>query len=246
MNDELDKARVDDLQRCGLRILQQPGAFCFGTDAVLLAHFAAVKKRDRLVDLGTGTGILPLLIHAKHGFESCLALEIRPDAAELAKRSVALNALERKIEVREMDYLTLPDKEPSLRFDSLVCNPPYVKSGAGETPKNPGQRIARHETVSCLGDIVRCASRLLKNGGYASFVIQASRLVEIFSLMQANGIAPKRLCMVHHRLDTRPSLALVTGRRNGGEGLSVLPPIILRRKDGAYTAKARAIYGADT
>ncbi len=238
-----DDERLDDLQRGGLRILQKKSGFRFGTDAVLLADFAGVRAHDRVVDLGTGTGILPLLMAAREPRAAFAAVEIQPEMADMAARSVALNGLSERIAVHAMDLRDAPGRLGHARADLVVCNPPYGRQGA--TLRNPdaSRAVSRHEIDCTLADILTCAARLLRNGGRLAMVFPAPRLLELLDAQRAVRIEPKRVRLVHQRADSAPKLALVEGMLLARPALHWLPPLILCGEDGAYTEEARRIYG---
>jgi len=234
--------RLDDLQRGGLRILQKIDGFRFGTDAVLLAHFAGVRPRDRVVDLGAGTGILPLLLSARCPSAVFTAIELQPEMAGMAARSVALNRLEERIAVRQADLRDAPSLLGHGRTDLVVCNPPYSPLGAALTNGDPARALARHEVGCTLAQVIKSASELLRNGGRLAMVFPAQRLLELLDAQREVRIEPKRVRLVHQRVEDSPKLALVEGVKLAQPALHWLPPLILCDADGAYTAEARRIY----
>lgn len=237
--------RLDDLQRGGLRILQKTGGFRFGTDAVLLADFAGVRGRDRVVDLGTGTGILPLLLAARAPSASFAAIEIQPEMADMAARSVALNGLAGRIDVLEADLREAPALLGYGRADLVVCNPPYGRQGATLTNPDPSRAVARHEIGCTLADVMESAARLLRNGGRLAMVFPAPRLLELLDAQRGARIEPKRVRLVHQSVNDPPKLALVEGVKQARPALHWLPPLILCDRQGEYTAEARRIYGQE-
>jgi len=237
-----DGERLDDLQRGGLRILQKVHGFRFGTDAVLLAHFAGVRPGDRVVDLGTGTGILPLLMSARRPDAAFTAVELQPDMAEMAARSVALNRLEERIAVREADLRDAPSLLGCGRTDLVVCNPPYSPLGAALPNCDAARALARHEVGCTLAQVIESASALLRNGGRLAMVFPAQRLLELLDAQRAARVEPKRVRLVHQRVEDSPKLALVEGVKLARPALHWMPPLILCDADGAYTAEAQRIY----
>lgn len=236
--------RIDDLQLKGLRIIQDSELFCFGTDAVLLADFAKPKKHARVADLGTGTGILPLLLYGREDSIAVQALELQESLCALARRSVDLNGLGGKIEVvhgdiRHARELLLGD------FDLVVSNPPYEKETAGINSANESHRIARFEIAVNFTQICEGAKRLLKSGGRFAFIHRSSRLAELFDTLKSNGMQPKDVRMIHSYVSGPSSLVLVSAVKDGNEGLNVLPPLIVHNADGSETNEIRAIYHRD-
>ncbi|MCL2544918.1 MAG: tRNA1(Val) (adenine(37)-N6)-methyltransferase [Clostridia bacterium] len=235
--------RLDDLQRGGLHILQKVRGFRFGTDAVLLAHFAGVRPGDRVVDLGAGTGILPLLMSARCPSATFTAIELQAEMADMAARSVALNRLGERIAVREADLRDAPSLLGHGRTDLVVCNPPYSPLGAALANGDPARALARHEVGCTLAQVIESAGKLLRNGGRLAMVFPAQRLLELLDAQRAARVEPKRVRLVHQRVEDPPKLALVEGVKLAQPALHWLPPLILCDADGAYTAEARRVYG---
>ncbi len=203
--------------------------FCtFGTDAVLLSRFAAVKNRDRVCDLGTGSGILPLLWYAADATPQVDAVELATETAALARRSVAENGLSDRIAVVEQDWcaLTLPDGA----YDVVTCNPPYFAAGSGKVSEHPLRRLARHETATTLSDVTAAAARLLKTGGRFCLCHRPERLPDVLQTLRRHGLEPKRLQLVHARADAAPFLILCDAVKQGGASLQILPPHILESR----------------
>lgn len=237
--------RLDDLMRGGLHIIQRPDCFRFGTDAVLLAHFAHITGQERVCDLGTGCGILPLLMCARASRATVDAVEIQSMLSDMACRSVALNGLEGRITVHQADLCHLQGVLPSGKYDAVVCNPPYGKNGQGLPSMTEAVRIARHETLCTLADIFAASARLLKNGGRLCMIHQSGRAADVLEGMRACGIEPKIVRAVHYQADQPAKLVLFEGRKQAGSGLSWLPPLILRDAQGEETQELRKIYGMD-
>ena len=170
--------RIDDLQRGGLRVIQRADAFRFGTDAVLLADFAAPRRHDRVCDLGTGTGIIPLLLYARENTISADAVEIQPDMADMAARSMAMNGLNEKIRVLPGDLRSIRTLLPHARYDLVTCNPPYGKAGGTLLNPDASKRLARHEESCAIEDVACAAAWLLQNGGRLCCVFPAARMIE--------------------------------------------------------------------
>lgn len=239
--------RLEDLGAGGLRIIQNPNYFCFGIDAVLLAWFAsgAVKRKSKVIDLGTGTGIIPLLLMAKTGVERIDALEIQSNMVEMAKRSVAINHLEKRVFIHEMDLRT-PDPETiSSNYDVITSNPPYMKVAHGFKHAVETQAIARQEILCNIFDIAVFAKRHLKDRGKIFLVHKADRLTDIICAFRENGIEVKRLQLIHPFAVKKANLVLVEGMKRGQPGVSIEKPLVVYNEDGSYTDDINRIYGTD-
>lgn len=235
--------RLDDLERNGYRIIQSEKRFCFGMDAVLLSGFAQVKKGERVLDLGTGTGIIPILLEAKTPGEHFTGLEIQPESADMARRSVAYNGLEEKIEIVTGDIKDASTLFGASSFDVITTNPPYMIGQHGLQNADEAKTIARHEILCTLEDIIAQSAKLLKPKGRFYMVHRPFRLVEIFCLMHAYGIEPKRMKMVHPFVDKEPNMVLIEGLRGGNARLTVEKPVIVFRERGIYTEEITEVYG---
>lgn len=239
----LEGERVDDLQYNGMKIIQKTDAFRFGTDAVLLADFALVRKNDRVADLGTGTGAIAILIAAHHETAQVDAVEIQADMAEMAERSVRMNRISGRVRVHSMDLRKAAEKLGYGKFDQVVCNPPYSKEGAALVSVRENQRLSRHEGDTTIGEICQAAAKLLKTGGRFSVVFPAQRAFEMMLEMQKSNLAPKRIRCVQGTKNHAPRLMLIDSVKNGGEQLHWLPPLILKNEDGSETEEWFRIYG---
>ena len=235
--------RIDDLQRNGYRIIQDENRFCFGMDAVLLSGFARVKKGDRVLDLGTGTGIIPILLEAKTQGGHFTGLEIQPDSADMARRSVALNGLQEKIDIVTGDIKEAADLFGASSFDVVTTNPPYMIGQHGIANPDEAKAIARHEVLCTLDDILRESARLLKPGGHFFMVHRPFRLAEIICGMREYGIEPKRMKMVHPFIDKEPNMVLIEGTRGGKPRMTVEKPLIVYKEPGVYTDEIYDVYG---
>ncbi len=235
--------RLDDLQRNGLKIIQDPDRFCFGMDAVLLSGFAAAPEGGRVLDLGTGTGIIPILMSAKTGASELVGLEIQADSADMAQRSVKLNDLESKVKIVQGDIKEAGQIFDAASFDVVTSNPPYMIGGHGlQNPEGP-KAIARHEILCSLEDVVAAAAKLLKSGGKFYMVHRPFRLAEIMVLMHDYHVEPKRMQLVYPFADKEPSMVLIEGARGGRSRLTVEKPLIIYEAPGKYTPEIYDIYG---
>lgn len=235
--------RIDDLQRGGLRVIQRADAFRFGTDAVLLADFAAPRRHDRVCDLGTGTGIIPLLLYARENTISADAVEIQPDMADMAARSMAMNGLNEKIRVLPGDLRSIRTLLPHARYDLVTCNPPYGRAGGTLLNPDASKRLARHEESCAIEDVACAAAWLLQNGGRLCCVFPAARMIELSDAMRKYRMAPKRIRMVHSRVEKAAHLCLMEGMLDARPGLIIEPPLVIYDENNAYTPELRRIYG---
>lgn len=235
--------RIDDLERNGYKIIQHPDKFCFGMDAVLLSGFATVKENEKALDLGTGTGIIPILLEAKTKGEHFTALEIQPESADMAQRSVSLNNLNDKINIVIGDIKEATDMFGKSVFNVVTCNPPYMTEHHGLKNPNEPMAIARHELLCTLDDVITQAAHLLKPGGRFYMVHRPFRLSEIFVKMTAAGLEPKRMKLVYPFVDKEPNMVLIEGVRGGKSRLTVEKPLIVYEQPGVYTQEIYDIYG---
>lgn len=234
--------RLDDLQLAGLRLWQDPEAFCFGLDAVLLAHFAVVKPKDAVCDLGCGNGIVPLLLWGRYHPAHVTGIELQPEAAALARRNVEENGLTASVRILEGDFRNCRTLLSGNCFAVVTANPPYQLVDSGPERCSLAVAIARRERCCVLGDVVSAAAYLLKPNGHFYVVYPPERLAELFAGMREAGLEPKRLLLVQPRTGRAPSLALVEGRKGAKSGLRVLPPLVLYRPGGKPTARLKAVY----
>ncbi|MCM1091217.1 MAG: tRNA1(Val) (adenine(37)-N6)-methyltransferase [Muribaculum sp.] len=238
-----DNERIDDLQRNGYRIIQNPEKFCFGMDAVLLTGFAHAGQRDRLLDLGTGTGIIPILMQAKYQPAHLTGLEIQEESADMARRSVALNGLSDTIDIVTGDIREAGSQMKSASFDCITCNPPYMIDRHGLTNPEAPKAIARHEILCTLEDVVSAAARLLKPGGHFFMVHRPFRLAEIMTRLSQHGLEPKRMRLVYPYIDKEPNMVLLEAVRGGKPRMTVEKPLIIFESAGVYTEEIRRDYG---
>ena len=234
--------RIDDLQRNGYRIIQNPERFCFGTDAVLLSSFAKAKPGEKVLDLGTGNGIIPILMEAKTKGEKFFGLEIQEESADLARRSVALNGLEEKIGIVTGDMKEAVNIFGAASFHVITMNPPYMTGNHGLVNPEDAKAIARHEITCSLEEMISQASKVLKSKGRFYMVHRPFRLAEIMSLMVKYHLEPKRMRLVYPYVDKEPNMVLIEGLKGGNSRITVEPPLIVYEKPGVYTEELKRMY----
>ena len=238
-----ENERIDDLERNGYRIIQDSERFCFGMDAVLLSGFARVKDGASVLELGTGTGIIPILLEAKTGAAHLTGLEIQPDSADMARRSVALNGLEDKIDIVTGDIKEAGSLFDAASFDVITCNPPYMVGKHGIANPQDAKAIARHEILCTLEDVISQTARLLKPGGNFYLVHRPFRLAEIMVLLSKYKLEPKRMQLVYPYVDKEPNMVLIEAKRGGRPRMTVEKPLIVYQKPGVYMPEIYDIYG---
>ena len=236
-----DRERLDDLEISGLHIIQSPDKFCFGMDAVLLSGFAYAKKGHRVIDLGTGTGILPLLLWAKTEGEHFTGLEIQEESADMARRSVAGNNIA-NIEIVDGDIKSADKLFKRQSFDVVTSNPPYMINEHGITNPDAPKQIARHEILCTLEDVVKAAAYLLKSNGKFFMVHRPFRLPEVFENLRKYRLEPKRMRLVYPQIDKEPNMVLVEAVKYGKPRLIVEKPLIVYDKDMKYTEEMMRDY----
>jgi len=239
----MENERLDDLQRNELKIIQKTDGFCFGMDAVLLSGFATVKPGEKVLDMGTGTGIIPLLLSAKTKGEHFTGLEIQESIADMAARSVALNHLEEKIAIVNGDIKEASRIFGAASFDVVTTNPPYMNDSHGLKNPTEVKAISRHEVLCTLDDVVREGSKVLKSGGRMYMVHRPHRLIEIITAMKQYKLEPKRMKMVHPFQDKEANMVLIEAVKGGGSWLKMEAPIIVYKEPGVYTDEIWKIYG---
>ena len=241
-----ENERIDDLQRNGYRIIQNAEKFCFGMDAVLLSGFTSlggVKEGAKILDFGTGTGIIPILLEAKTKAAHLTGLEIQEESADMARRSVALNCLENKIDIVQGDIKEADSFFDAASFDIITCNPPYMIGQHGLTNPEGPKAIARHEILCTLDDVVRQAARLVKPGGKFCMVHRPFRLAEIITTLCAYKLEPKRMQLVYPYADKEPNMVLIEAVRGGKPRMTVEKPLIVYKEQNVYTDEIYDIYG---
>ena len=235
--------RIDELQRNGYQISQNENGFCFGMDAVLLSGFAKVKKGENALDLGTGTGIIPILLEAKTEGRHFTGLEIQETSADMAQRSVCLNDLNEKVEIVRGDIKEAVDLFGKASFDVVTSNPPYMTGQHGLVNPDMPKAIARHEILCTLEDVIGQASALLKENGRFYMVHRPFRLSEIMVTMSRYRLEPKRMKLVYPFVDKEPNMVLIEGLKGGRPRVTVEKPLIVYEKPGVYTSEIYDIYG---
>ena len=238
-----ENERLDDLQRNGYRIIQHPDKFCFGMDAVLLTGFAQARREDRLLDLGTGTGIIPILMEAKYHCAHLYGLEIQPDSADMAARSVELNGLSDKIDILTGDIKEADLIFPSASFDCVTCNPPYMIGSHGIVNPDAPKAIARHEICCTFEDVAAQTAKLLKPGGHFFLVHRPFRLAEIMTTLVKYKLDPKLMQLVYPYVDKEPNMVLLEAVRGGKSRMCVEKPLIIYQEPGVYMPEIYEIYG---
>lgn len=237
-----EKESIVDLERNGYKLIQNKDCFCFGMDAVLLSWFADANENEDVIDLGTGTGIIPILMEARGKGRSFKALEIQPQSVDMARRSVELNNLNNKIEIVEGDIKNAAEIFGKATFNVVTTNPPYMTEKHGLENPTDAKAIARHEILCNLEDIIKNAAALLKPKGRLCMVHRPRRLVDIIELMRKYRVEPKRIIMVHPYEDKDANMILVEGVRGAKPMMVVEEPLIVYKKDGDYTEKIYSIY----
>lgn len=237
-----DGERIDSLQVSDYKIIQRGDSFRFGTDAVLLSDFAQCKRNQRVADLGTGTGIISVLMAAYNETLSFDMIEIQPDVADMARRTVLMNGLDNRASVHCIDMRDAAKTLGYGAYDLAVCNPPYSRAGTALAPVRENQRVSRYEGDITLSEICASAASLLKTGGRFAVVFPAQRLFELMTDMNNAHLAPKRARLVYSSVNHAPKLALVDAVKQGGSQLHWLPPLILNNTDGTPSDEWKRIY----
>lgn len=239
----LSGERIDDLERNGYRIIQNKEKFCFGMDAVLLSAFAKVSENETVLDLGCGTGIIPILLEAKTLGAHFTGLEVQEQSADMARRSVILNRLQSKIEIVTGDIKEVDRIFKKASFDVVTSNPPYMNDNHGIKNPDLPKAIARHEIMCTLDDVVKSAMVMLRPGGRFYMVHRPHRLTEIIVKLKEYRLEPKRIKFVHPFADKEANMVLIESVRGGKSMIKVESPLIVYEADGRYTDEIHEIYG---
>lgn len=239
----LENERIDELELKNLKIIQNTKGFCFGIDSVLLSDFAkGMKKNSTVVDIGTGTGIISILLSAKTDIKKIYGIEIQEDVANMAKRSVSLNKLEDKIEIINTNIKNIFDFLEPNKIDSIVTNPPYMKLNTGAQNEEKKKLISRHEVECTLEDIIKISYKLLKSNGEFYMIHRAERIVDILYYLRQYKLEPKVLRFIQSNLNKEPNLVLIKAVKNAGYQLTLEKPLIIYNNDGSYTDEILEIY----
>lgn len=237
--------RIDDLQIKGYKIIQDNRYFCFGMDAVLLSDFVRGKKSAKILDMGTGTGIIPILLEAKEKGTEFVGLEIQEESVSMAKRSVILNGLEDRIQIVHGDIKEASKLLKQNIFDIVTCNPPYMTNQHGLTNAEKAKSIARHEILCTLDDVIREGAKLVKERGSFYLIHRPFRLAEIIGKLLQYRLEPKRMRLVYPYIDREPNMVLIEAVKGGNSMIKIEPPLIVYEEDGKYTKEIFDIYQMD-
>lgn len=247
MNIELkDNERIDDLEFKGLKIIQNPEGFCFGIDSILLSDYAKnIKSEAKVIDLGTGTGILGILLCGKTNAKKIIGVEVQEEVYDMARRSIKLNNLQERFEVINQNINKLKSIYEAGSFDVVVTNPPYKKVNTGIKNEDEKKLISRHEIKANLEEFIEVSKYLLKDKGELYMVHRPDRLVDILSIMRKYKIEPKQIRFVCSNISKSPNLVLIKGVKNGGEFLKIEKNLYVYNFDGSYTNEILKIYNKE-
>ncbi len=234
--------RIDDLERDGLKIIQNPDKFCFGMDAVLLTGFARVRQGEVLVDIGTGTGVIPILMTGKGAGRMHYGLEIQEDMAEMAARSVTLNGLDERVKIICCDVNQSDKVIEGQSADVITCNPPYMNDRHGLQNDNRSMAISRHEIACTLDDVLREGARMLKSGGRYYMVHRPYRMADVITSMRKYRLEPKRMRFVYPFEDKEANMILIEAAKDGNPFLKIERPLIVYKSQGEYTEEVKQLY----
>ena len=239
----LDNERIDDLDYKGMKIIQKKDGFCFGMDSILISNFSKISKNNAVIaDIGTGTGIISILIAAKNRINKIYGFDIQEEMVEMANRSVELNNFKEKIEIIKANIVGLSESGYKNKFDYVITNPPYKKINTGLINDNEKKLISRHEVKCTLNDILYESANILKDKGTFYMVHRPERLPEIIVLMKKNRTEPKEIQFVYPKEDKQANLVLIKGIKFANPYLRILEPLIIYDKNGNYTEKVRSFY----
>ncbi len=237
-----ENERIDDLQFKGLKLIQNSNQFCFGLDAVLLARFSSPKDIDKIIDLGTGTGIIPVMVSGLCGSCDIVGLEIQECMCEMANRSVIINSLEKRVKIISGDIKNISSLFEKAAFSLVISNPPYIKHGNGIVNGDEQKAISRHEVLCNLDDVCKAAGYLLSDKGRFSMVHKPERIIECFDSMRKYSIEPKKAQLVYPKESKAPSAVLIEGVKGANSGFTFLRPIIVMDNNDSYTCSITDIY----
>lgn len=241
-----ENERIDDLEYKGLKIIQNTEGFCFGIDSVLLSDFAKdIKKDSKVIDLGTGTGIIGILLCAKTEISHVIGVEIQQEVYDIAKRNVKLNGLEEKFTLMNINIKELEKRQEIGKFDAVVTNPPYKKENTGIQNGNEKKLISRHEITANLEDFIKVSSQLLKDKKDLYMVHRPDRLVDIMTFLRKYKLEPKKLRLVYPKPEREPNLLLIKATKNARPFLKVEKPLYVYKESGEYTDEILKIYGKE-
>lgn len=244
MKEILENERIDDLEFKGLKIIQNKDGFCFGIDSILLSDFAKeIKKESKVIDLGTGTGIIGILLCMKTELSKIIGVEIQKEVYDMAKRSIKLNNLENKFEIINENIKNLENIIETGTFDAVVTNPPYKKIGTGLTNENEKKLISRHEITANLEDFIKVSSKMLKDKGTLYMVHRPDRMVDIIELLRKYKLEPKRIKFVYPNANKDANLILLKAVKNANPFLKIEKPLYVYNQNGEYTDEILKIYG---
>lgn len=238
-----ENEKIEDLQFKNLKIIQNKKGFCFGIDSILLTDFAKeIKKNSKVLDLGTGTGIIATLLCEKTQLKEIIGIEKQKEVYEMAKKSITLNKLENKFKIINEDVINLGQKFEKNTFDAIVTNPPYKKRGTGIKNQEEKKIISRHETTATLEDFIKISKNLLKDKGEFYMVHRPDRLVDILNIMRNHKIEPKILRFVYSNEKSEPKLILIKGIKNAKPFLKIQKNLYIYHQNGEYTEEIKKIY----
>lgn len=238
-----ENERIDDLEYKGLKIIQNKEGFCFGIDSVLLSDFAKnIKKDSVVVDIGTGTGIISILLSKKAEIKKIYGIEIQEEVADMAKRSVKLNDLQDKIQIINKNIKNIFEEIEPNKIDAIVTNPPYMKLNTGAKNEEIKKLISRHEVECNLEDIIKISYKLLKSKGEFYMVHRAERIVDILYNLRKYKLEPKEIRFIHSKVRKEPNLVLIKAVKDAGEHLIIDSPLVVYNNDGTYTDEILKIY----
>lgn len=246
MENILENERIDDLEYKGLKIIQNRDGFCFGIDSILLSDFASeIKRNSKVIDLGTGTGIIGILLCAKTKLSKMVGVEVQKEVYDMAKRSIELNNLQHKFEIINDNIKNLENIFEIGTFDAVVTNPPYKKVGTGITNENEKKLVSRHEITANLEDFIKISANLLKDKGSLYMVHRPDRLVDIIELLRKYKLEPKKIRFIQPSIEKEANLLLIKATKNAKPFLKIEKPLYVYKENGEYTDEIFKIYNKE-